>query len=291
MANFSWIYINIIRNVLPTNFQPTIDDIETLKEIRNDKDELKLFRVEAGFKYALLNFDIGNRMEAAEGYREAIRIGEKKNSSDDLAKVMEMKPTLSGRFHMAMTPMSAIATGIDKDCYDNLEQLTDKRGSDAFESLFQPPKMRSDGSIMPKDVKMFAFPDPSSTKLSEDDFQMLLEVGGNACDYCGKPDAKLSVCARCKMVFYCSKECQKKEWKLGHKKFCRKPSEYEEGDFATLNGLVSQPELNGTVVKVVGPTEVAGRWEVKIGEEGISIWTEKMRHMRPLDVLKKFRAK
>ena len=48
-------------------------------------------------------------------------------------------------------------------------------------------------------------------------------VGG--CANCGKPatKVKLSMCARCKAVAYCSKKCQKAAWKSGHKSVCAAP--------------------------------------------------------------------
>jgi len=42
------------------------------------------------------------------------------------------------------------------------------------------------------------------------------------CSCCGKTsdEKKFPRCKRCKRVAYCSKECQKKHWKAGHKKDC-----------------------------------------------------------------------
>jgi hypothetical protein len=41
------------------------------------------------------------------------------------------------------------------------------------------------------------------------------------CANCGNTTGPLSACSQCKQVFYCSKECQKSDWK-SHKLNCRK---------------------------------------------------------------------
>ena len=42
------------------------------------------------------------------------------------------------------------------------------------------------------------------------------------CANCNKVQAstKFDFCSICKKVYYCSKECQVKDWKAGHKKQC-----------------------------------------------------------------------
>ncbi len=42
------------------------------------------------------------------------------------------------------------------------------------------------------------------------------------CGYCKKPQgsAKFDFCSACKKVYYCSKDCQVKDWKTGHKAQC-----------------------------------------------------------------------
>ncbi|KAG9077999.1 hypothetical protein FRC06_008596 [Ceratobasidium sp. 370] len=43
-----------------------------------------------------------------------------------------------------------------------------------------------------------------------------------ACRSCGGPGRpNLSICSRCKKARYCSPECQRKDWKDGHKKVCQ----------------------------------------------------------------------
>ena len=48
---------------------------------------------------------------------------------------------------------------------------------------------------------------------------------GKACDNCSAHEGnesapKLSACARCGLVFYCSKDCQRAHWKANHKQHC-----------------------------------------------------------------------
>ena len=40
------------------------------------------------------------------------------------------------------------------------------------------------------------------------------------CGSCGLPKPDMKKCSRCKTVVYCSKECQIKDWKAGHKHAC-----------------------------------------------------------------------
>lgn len=41
------------------------------------------------------------------------------------------------------------------------------------------------------------------------------------CLVCNKSDIKLLQCSRCRQRYYCSKECQKVDWKDGHKEYCK----------------------------------------------------------------------
>ena len=45
--------------------------------------------------------------------------------------------------------------------------------------------------------------------------------GGLPIDDAGVIAEKLSQCAACKTVLYCSRACQASHWKLGHKAACR----------------------------------------------------------------------
>jgi len=42
------------------------------------------------------------------------------------------------------------------------------------------------------------------------------------CAFCGVSDERLSVCKGCKLVGYCSRECQKMHWKKTHRCLCKR---------------------------------------------------------------------
>jgi len=42
----------------------------------------------------------------------------------------------------------------------------------------------------------------------------------DCCDECGKTEGKLRLCTRCRLVRYCSTDCQRKAWTGGHKDRC-----------------------------------------------------------------------
>ncbi|CEG50206.1 Zinc finger, MYND-type [Plasmopara halstedii] len=44
--------------------------------------------------------------------------------------------------------------------------------------------------------------------------------GNEVCETIDYSDDELVACSRCKCVFYCSKTCQRQDWKSRHKSFC-----------------------------------------------------------------------
>lgn len=272
-------------------FTPTQNDRDALKAIRDDHLELKLYRVQAGFTLALFHYDMGNRFDTAEGYREVLRIGEKKSKPDDKEKMLEIRTRPDGSSQIELKPMDDITNDILEQCQKNLDQLTSKKGWNPKGTFSQlpTPRMRSDGTPVPDSRRKIFSCYLRDGILMEDEFDELVKVSGCECDYCKKSDVKLSLCSKCKMAFYCSRVCQKKQWMRGHQKYCRKDGEFQTNDYAILYGLKSKPELNGTMVKIVGPADKPGRLEVAISfQQRISVLSENLRRVRPLDCLEKF---
>jgi hypothetical protein len=52
--------------------------------------------------------------------------------------------------------------------------------------------------------------------------EVLAWIHGEACDFCGK-FAACSTCGKCRNARYCSRDCQKADWKTKHKKECIAP--------------------------------------------------------------------
>ena len=53
------------------------------------------------------------------------------------------------------------------------------------------------------------------------------EAAMKSCFRCGLQKSKLRRCSKCKGVWYCGPECQKKDWVAGHKNDCGKKTALE----------------------------------------------------------------
>jgi hypothetical protein len=98
-----------------------------------------------------------------------------------------------------------------------------------------------------------------------------LRVGGVKCDHCLAPrsHADLSSCGRCRRAWYCSRTCQKAAWST-HKVLCHAPEDFKPGDYVWLAGLVSAPQYNYAVGRLVEKTPT-GRWCVRKLLDGVTI--------------------
>lgn len=58
----------------------------------------------------------------------------------------------------------------------------------------------------------------------------------NICEYCGLQALGLPRCAKCKQVYYCSNECQRRDWKAKHKSKCKEFQSRKENVFSQTMG-------------------------------------------------------
>lgn len=71
------------------------------------------------------------------------------------------------------------------------------------------------------------------------------------CDQCGKKGAS-KFCSACHKVYYCSKECQRRAWKGGHKEECGKDgpnADYVDIDVKTMTSKEPVPGLGTPVIE------------------------------------------
>ncbi|KDQ13170.1 hypothetical protein BOTBODRAFT_33782 [Botryobasidium botryosum FD-172 SS1] len=75
------------------------------------------------------------------------------------------------------------------------------------------------------------------------------------------PRSQIKQCARCRLTTYCSKECQAKSWKAGHKDSCQP------------NLLFNTPD--GTPVPK--PAKYSEDWEEQQADKALSAWLQQWR--------------
>jgi len=107
------------------------------------------------------------------------------------------------------------------------------------------------------------------------------------CANCKRIDCSMLTCARCSLVAYCSKECQKHHWKNGHKGSCKKKTgevrlvsdEQTAGEAAALTSAF----LQGNCMNADLPTDIFHRMSLEeraTSAAAFSVTTKKMRKKR-----------
>lgn len=279
-----------VTSILTETYFPQRDaDVKALEKFKHDKSEPSLFRTEAAFTLALLNWSSGDRVEAAENYRSTIRIGRKAKEKERKKTVVSVSGTsISVDLTNAFKNVGGLIDQVVKQAEEHLANL--EKTFTSAPSTTPSLKIRSDGSAKLPSARMNGIPmGPLAAPLSDDECDWLVSVGGGECDHCKKTLKKLGMkhlllCSKCKLAFYCSADCQGRQWRAGHKDACRKPGQVKEGDYVRIDGLVSRPELNGIVVQVQGALSTQpGCFEVRIhgGDASISVAHEKLQQLRP----------
>lgn len=166
----------------------------------------------------MLKSDDDEYEKAANYLRAGIDVDETATSSD------------GGRYVRAVSPYGY---------YDTCEELA----GDMVDGFAKPTQGTVGMAENNSSAKATAVPtDPSIIK----------RLGGK-CDYSDKKrcdvQGGLFRCTRCKLAYYCSSDCQNRQWKAGHKKACRTPGQIEVGDDMLIKGVVKKLELNFAVAR------------------------------------------
>ncbi|GKZ00221.1 hypothetical protein MPSEU_000975000 [Mayamaea pseudoterrestris] len=261
-------------------FKHTATDLENIRSVLDNEEELAFFRVDAGLTLGILRHRDHDDEDAADVYRQAIGIAK-------AASKQELKRRTLNELNQNVTVRELIG-GLQEQLTKNLKSI-ERQGvrfiPEGFIFGSAPPIPRSDGSCLENKIRTMRMPQDLALA------RRASEVGGRACDYegCRKTLAELGVdrlnaCAKCKMAYYCSRECQTAAWKQGHKSACRAPEQRVVGDYMKVDGLEGRKEFNFQLVRLVEQLE-NGRWKVEfcVPKEAsvISVASDKLVHIRP----------
>ena len=263
-------------------FPPTEHDLKALRAVACDENEPPHFRCEAEFSIGLARWEARDREGAARHYRTALEVAGAASAQERAARTHTSWNDANSAPSLELRTVGEILDRTAANARKNLSILENPRPREV-----SPPSLRADGTAPPATAREMNV----SADTEHEALEMLkrLSVGGAVCDACGEPadeGARLLSCSRCKMAYYCSAECQKAQWKKGHKQACRAPGQIEPGDDMRLAGLASRPELNDKIVQVVRPVaEREGRWQVRLRgrgqEQSLCVAAEKLGRLRP----------
>ncbi|KAJ3076110.1 hypothetical protein HDU98_005529 [Podochytrium sp. JEL0797] len=113
--------------------------------------------------------------------------------------------------------------------------------------------------------------------------EVVSRLSQSLCKACGERSRGRSTkkCAGCRSLYYCSKECQERDWEKGHKTCCRPLDDLYTGDLVLISGLVGKQEMNGLCGQLGRFNEDKKRWEVTWihGSNGVLLKQENLTRM------------
>ena len=270
-----WFAIDYFKRVLfaSDGYSPTSEDQNALENIATNKHVELATRV----RCMMLVGRIHGRYhqdsdQAAEWFRDAIDTSNKASRSER-TKVISWRSNIG----------DAVTVGQQEECLSELR----KEISDILTKVENKGACQSTADFLDNSwvntSSGIAVPSHMQQELKD-----RISVGGDKCDVCSLTRATLgrtlNCCSRCKLAYYCSKECQVSAWKNGHKQACRKPGQIKVGDIMKIARV--HPAADGQLVRIVGTDpNRPGRWMVQLLIVSqcppSSYATENLVHIRP----------
>jgi len=226
------------------------DDKDFLNSLSKDINTPSVERTLAGFSVGLLYWLSHEREHCVKLYKRTLKI--KITEAERIIDIVD-----------GMEVMKSCGSIFDQNLVDTQDNLSALQGQydsnnwthDDIAKLATPiPEyenklgMNSTSLVRVSRAKGFT---EEITRIYTD---LNLKIPGSKCDSCNILRTKttaLMKCTRCKRKAYCSKECQHRDWSIGkHKLSCRAPENFKINDLVRINGIVSQPKLNGELVSI-----------------------------------------
>ena len=269
-----WFAVDYLKLILldSNGYSPSSEDRNALENIAKNKQVELATRVRCcmlvGKILGMYNQDGG---EAAEWFRDAIDLSNKA-SRQERTKVISWRSKIGDE--STFGKQQECLAELKNEILDILTKVENKGSGQSIDFLGNNWVNTSSGIAVPSHMQQ--------------ELQDRTSVGGDKCDVCRLTRATLgrtlNICSRCKLAYYCSKECQLSAWKNGHKQACRKPGQIKVGDIMKIANI--HPAADGQLVRIVGTDpNRPGHWMVQLLIVSqcppSSYATENLAHIRP----------
>ena len=291
-------YSSVLRE---DHFKASDADLLALRRIAKDAREPCLERAQAHFSRGYARKARGDREGAARSYRCCIDICEAA-TAPDRSRTCLLPNAVARRY--APAPCGPLIDNVLETARDNLSSMERHTGApldlqavaEEMAARFRenlaighsPAAARREAveNCRPRFTQPIGarVEDVAATKAVLD---RLTTVGGGACDGCGAARVagapSLLCCSRCRLAYYCAKDCQMRAWRAGHRAACRAPGELRPGDRVVLVGV---RDCENWVVEVRRETPgTPGKWDVGLlgGEVAKSLTVDavQLKRLRP----------